>query len=151
MFVWKFVHLLGVGIFLGNNLVTPFWKVLADRTRDPKVIAFAQGLVGLTDKVFTISGVALLAAGGYAMAGQNPGMWSQSWLILGHAAFVLSGILWLFALVPLQWKLGRMAKEFADGSPIPDRYWSLNRIWMVVGSVSSFLPLLSLWWMVVKG
>ncbi|MBK8802876.1 MAG: DUF2269 domain-containing protein [Fibrobacteres bacterium] len=151
MALWKFLHLLGVAIFLGNNLITPFWKAMADRNRDSRVVAFAQRMVSLTDKIFTITGVTLLAMGGYVLAGSQPGMWSQSWLIWGHALFVASGLLWLFVLIPLQWKLGRMAREFADGSPIPDRYWSLNRMWSLVGSLSSLLPLVALWWMVVKG
>jgi uncharacterized membrane protein len=33
------VHLFGVVIFLGNIIVTAFWKVMADRTRDPRNIA----------------------------------------------------------------------------------------------------------------
>lgn len=150
MVIWKFLHLLGASLFVGNNLITPFWKALADRTRNPFVVAFAQRLVGLTDKVFTISGVSLLATGGYAMAALQPGIWSRNWLIWGHGVFVASGLLWMAVLLPLQWKLGRLARGFADGSPIPARYWELNRIWSLAGTLASLLPLATLWWMVAK-
>ena len=64
----KTLHLVGVVIFLGNIIVTAWWKVMADRTRDPKIIAFAQRQVTLTDWVFTFGGVTLVAIGGYGNA-----------------------------------------------------------------------------------
>ena len=50
---FKVVHLFGVVLFLGNIIVTALWKVMADRTGDPRVIAYAQRLVILTDFIFT--------------------------------------------------------------------------------------------------
>ena len=44
---FKLIHLLGVVVFLGNVIVTALWKTLADRTREPRVIAYAQRLVML--------------------------------------------------------------------------------------------------------
>jgi uncharacterized membrane protein len=38
---FKVVHLFGVIIFLGDIIVTALWKVMADRTRDPRIIAYA--------------------------------------------------------------------------------------------------------------
>ncbi len=35
----KTLHLLGVILFLGNIIVTGWWKAMADRTRDPMIIA----------------------------------------------------------------------------------------------------------------
>ena len=34
--VFKVIHLLGVILFLGNIIVTGVWKVLADRTGEPR-------------------------------------------------------------------------------------------------------------------
>jgi uncharacterized membrane protein len=39
---WVGVHVLGFVVFLGNLIVTAVWKTLADRTRDPGEIAYAQ-------------------------------------------------------------------------------------------------------------
>lgn len=52
----KSLHLAGVAIFLGNIVVTGWWKAMADRTRDARIIAFAQRQVTLTDWVFTAEG-----------------------------------------------------------------------------------------------
>ena len=72
---FKVVHLAGVVIFLGNIIVTAMWKVLADRTGDPRIIAYAQRLVTITDWIFTAGGVALIVLGAYGMvftAGLDP-------------------------------------------------------------------------------
>lgn len=47
----KSLHILRAVIFLGNIIVTGWWKVMADRSRDLKIIAFAQRQVTLTDFV----------------------------------------------------------------------------------------------------
>jgi hypothetical protein len=54
---WLALHILGVVLFLGNIVVTAVWKVLADRTRNPAVVAYAQRLVTVTDIAFTATGV----------------------------------------------------------------------------------------------
>ncbi|MGH8119665.1 MAG: DUF2269 family protein [Gammaproteobacteria bacterium] len=56
----KSLHILGAVIFLGNIIVTGWWKVMADRTKNPKVIAFAQRQVTMTDFVFTAGGAAII-------------------------------------------------------------------------------------------
>ena len=53
----KFLHVLGVIIFLGNIIVTAFWKVLADRTKNCTIISYSQRLVTYTDIVFTLTGM----------------------------------------------------------------------------------------------
>lgn len=64
----KSLHILGAVIFLGNIIVTGWWKVMADRTRNPVVIAFAQRQVTLTDFIFTGGGVVLILATGLGNA-----------------------------------------------------------------------------------
>ena len=33
----KILHLIGVVLFLGNIIVTAFWKIIADRTGEPRI------------------------------------------------------------------------------------------------------------------
>ena len=40
--IFKFIHVLGVVVLLGNVTITAFWKVFADRTRNASLIAHAQ-------------------------------------------------------------------------------------------------------------
>ncbi|NBX00290.1 MAG: DUF2269 family protein, partial [Methylophilaceae bacterium] len=52
----KSLHILGIILLMGNIIVTAWWKFMADKTKDPSVIAFAQRQVTLTDFVFTAPG-----------------------------------------------------------------------------------------------
>ena len=46
---FKFLHVLGAIILVGNVTVTAVGKVFADRTHDARVVAFGQRLVTITD------------------------------------------------------------------------------------------------------
>ena len=62
----KSLHILGVVLFVGNIIVTGWWKVQADRTRHPAIVAFAQRQVTMTDWLFTFGGSTLVVVGAYA-------------------------------------------------------------------------------------
>lgn len=148
---FKVVHLLGVVLFLGNIIVTGVWKTLADQTREPPTIAYAQRLVTITDWVFTLGGIVLILIGAYGMVaagGLDP--LGTTWLIWGQGLFIASGIIWALILIPTQVAQARMARDFARGGTIPARYWHLARRWMIWGTIATLLPLANLYVMVVK-
>jgi uncharacterized membrane protein len=148
---FKVVHLFGVILFLGNIIVTAVWKVMADRTGDPRVIAYAQQLVTLTDWIFTAGGAVLLLVGAYGMAavaGLN--LRGPTWLIWGQALLVVSGLIWIIVLIPTQIAQARQARAFASGAPIPESYWRHNRRWVVLGVIATLVPLANLYFMVFK-
>lgn len=152
-YLWlKTLHILGAVLFLGNIIVTGWWKVMADRTRNPRIIAFAQHQVTLTDWVFTAGGVALVLATGLANAHLHGiAIWSSHWLVWGIALFTASGVIWVALLVPLQARLARLSRGFADGQPVPAEYWRLCRQWNFWGIVATLLPVSVLYFMVFKG
>lgn len=147
----KMLHILGAVIFVGNIMVTALWKAMADRSRQPQIVAFGQRLVTITDFVFTGGGAALVLVTGLLMAptfGQN--FITVKWIGIGLGLFILSGIIWLTALVPIQIKQAQLAKHFADGGEIPAEYWRLGRLWMVLGIFATLLPLINIYVMVFK-
>lgn len=151
-YLWlKTLHLLGVVMFLGNIIITGWWKFMADRTRNPQIIAFAQHQVTLTDYVFTAGGAALLLAAGWGNAAlHGMDIFSMRWLSWGFWLFNISGLIWVAVLIPIQIRQARMAREFAQGSSIPETYWKLGKRWYVWGSIATVLPMLNLYWMVFK-
>ena len=137
----KSLHIIGVVLFVGNIVVTGWWKVMADRTGDPRVIAFAQRQVTLTDWVFTAGGVLMILAGGIGnlvIHGMTP---TPPWAVLGEILFIASGVIWAAVLIPVQVRQARMATTFADGGPIPPEYWNLCRLWTWFGILATILPL----------
>ncbi|MAR92061.1 MAG: DUF2269 family protein [Pseudomonadota bacterium] len=148
--VLKSIHLLGVVIFLGNIIVTAVWKVMADRTRDPAVVSYAQRLVTITDIAFTAVGVVLIYTTGQLMAPAFGGVFETYWIATGWWLFILSGVIWVLILIPIQIYQARLARGFASGKPIPQRYWMLSRSWNLAGAVATLLPLANLYFMVFK-
>lgn len=146
----KSVHLVGVVLFVGNIVVTGWWKVMADRTGDPRIVAFAQRQVTLTDWVFTLGGVSLVAVGGIGNALWHNMPLTTPWLLAGNILFLASGIIWVAILLPLQRKLGRMARAFAAAPCIPAAYWPAERLWLAFGIVATVLPLAAIPVMVWK-
>lgn len=148
---FKTAHILGAVLFVGNLVVTAVWKTLADRTRDPRVIAFAQKLVTLTDVVFTgVGAVMVLTTGMLMIVPYGIEFWTVPWIVWGLALFGVSGLVWLFVLVPVQMKQARLARAFADGAEIPEEYWRLGRLWMIFGAIATALPLANVFLMVFK-
>jgi len=147
----KSLHLFGVVIFLGNIIVTGWWKVMADKTRNPVIVAFAQRQVTLTDFIFTLGGVLLVLGAGIGNA-ELHGMdyYSIKWLAWGYWLYVASGVIWVLILIPVQIKQAKMAKQFVEGEEIPELYWRLGKIWLVFGILATILPLINLYWMVFK-
>ncbi len=147
--VLKLVHLLGVVLLLGNVTVTAIWKLYADATQDPAIIAFAQRLVTLTDWFFTFWGIVLLVVGGYGAAwAAGMDVLRDGWLVWAEVMFALAGAIWLFMLVPIQVRQARMARSFAAGQPIPAAYRRLGRFWIAGGLVAT-LPLLAATWIMI--
>ena len=148
---WLSVHVLGVVLFLGNIIVTAVWKVLADRTQSPPVVAYAQRLVTVTDIAFTATGAVLIFVSGQVMADDFGGVFSgPGWLTLGWSLFVASGVIWAAILVPIQVVQARLARSFRDAQAIPERYWRLSTLWTVFGAVATVLPLVNLYLMIFK-
>jgi uncharacterized membrane protein len=148
---FKMLHVLGVVLFLGNIIVTGAWKYRADVTGRPDVIAFAQRLVTLTDWVFTFGGAVLILIGGFGMVGvAGLDIRTTSWVKIGLALFLASGAIWAAILIPIQIAQARIARTFEGGGEIPERYWRLNRLWYVWGSLARILPLLNIYVMIEK-
>lgn len=148
---FKFLHVLGAIILVGNVTVTAVWKVFADRTRDARVVAFGQRLVTITDWSLTAGGIALIVIGGYgaAMVGRV-NVFGARWLVWGQLLFALSGVIWAAILVPAQIRQARMARAFASGGDIPEAYRRDARRWLVWGIIATVPLVAAVWFMVFK-
>lgn len=148
--LFKFLHLLGVALLLGNVTATAVWKVFADRTSEPGTIAFAQRMVTLTDWSLTSAGICLLAIGGYGMAvmGGFP-LLEPGWLLNGQLLFFISGGIWLAVLLPIQTKQAAAARRFSATNCVPAGYRRLGRYWIGWGVVAT-VPLVAAMWVMIQ-
>ncbi|SEO16124.1 Uncharacterized membrane protein [Rhodopseudomonas pseudopalustris] len=149
--VFKFLHVVGVVVLVGNVTITAFWKAFSDLTRDPKIVAHAQRGVTVSDLIFTLLGIVLVMVGGYGAAiVKDVPLFSSFWLVAGQILFAISGMMWLGILVPLQIRQARLARSFADGSEIPERYWRDTRTWLIWGIIATVPLVAAIFVMVVK-
>jgi uncharacterized membrane protein len=146
--VWKFLHITGVVMLMGNITVTAIWKFFADRDGRATVLAFAQRLITYTDWSMTVWGVVLTMAGGYGMALAGQFALFSGWMLWAQACFIAAGLIWLTRIVPIQIKAARLARGFAEGGAVPAEYHALSRQWIIWGLIST-LPLLAALWLMI--
>ncbi|CAM4486771.1 DUF2269 family protein [Paenibacillus tarimensis] len=151
MNLWLVLHLIGAVLFIGNILITAFWKVSADRSGNPDVIVLATRSVIRADLVFTLPGISLLLFSGHMMIEERGySLWEWSWLTAAYLLFLTSGILWLGVLVPAQRQMLRLAQQSFTSGILCDDYRLASRRWNIGGTAATVLPLLVLLLMVVK-
>jgi uncharacterized membrane protein len=149
--VLKALHVIGVVILVGNVTITAYWKVLADMSRDPKIVAYAQRGVTLADFIFTLLGIVLIMIGGYGAAYvRGMSLLEPAWIVLGQILFGISGVIWLAVLVPLQIRQARAARKFADGGEMPASYLRDARLWLIWGIIATVPLVAAIYVMVVK-
>ena len=66
--ILKAIHLLAVVAFLGNIVTGLFWMKFARKTNDIRIIHHSAAGIIASDKLFTIPGVIIITAGGFASA-----------------------------------------------------------------------------------
>ena len=100
------MHIAGAVVFLGNIIVTGAWMLMAERTRSINVIHFSGKAVIRADFLFALPGVLLILMNGFAMVFSGWGGWSAfhpiTWITVALALFILSGIIWVGVLIPVQ-------------------------------------------------
>jgi uncharacterized membrane protein len=150
--VFKLLHLLGVVLLLGNVTVTAVWKVFADRTGSPAVVAFAQRMVIVTDWFLTLGGVLLLGVGGYGMSmTANIDVIDTRWIAIGQLLFAISGLIWIGILVPTQIAQQRATRAFDLSQPgLPESYRRLSRRWLVWGIIATLPLIAAMYLMIVR-
>lgn len=145
----KAAHVLAVVLFLGNIITGVFWKLHADRTRNPAIMANAlQGVIH-SDRWFTIPGVALIVITGVWMAliAGYP-LLGTGWIFWGLVLFAISGLIFQIWIAPLQRQMLALAQNGAAMDWVA--YQRLSRRWDVAGVVATLTPLLAMCLMVLK-
>jgi uncharacterized membrane protein len=147
--VWKLLHVIAVIVFVGNITTGILWKVHADRTRNPALIAHACAGLTRSDRWFTTPGVALIIIAGVAaaIAGHLP-ILGTGWIFWSIVLFVVSGLAFMLRVAPLQRRMHAIASAGA-GMDWP-AYEAATRAWNVWGMVALLAPLAAVVLMVLK-
>jgi uncharacterized membrane protein len=148
-FILVLIHVIAVIIFLGNITIGLFWKMFAEKTKDPEKIAFAFKGIIKADRYFTMPGVIVITLFGIgaAMHGGFP-ILGTGWILWSIILFIISGIAFMAKLVPLQKKLVAFASDKEKFNW--DQYHKLAKQWDLWGYVALITPWIAVILMVIK-
>ena len=148
-FILVLIHVIAVIIFLGNITIGLFWKMFAEKTKDPEKIAFAFKGIIKADRYFTMPGVIVITLFGIgaAMHGGFP-ILGTGWILWSIILFIISGIAFMVKLVPLQKKLAALASDKERFNW--DEYHKLSKQWDVWGYVALLPPWIAVILMIIK-
>ncbi len=134
-------------LFLGAGIGSVFYKIMADRTGNVRVIAATMRHLVIADLIFTVPAVIGMPVTGMIMLN---GDYSAPWVMTAFKLYVLAGIPWLIA-VKLQYDMRRLACDAAeqDTALSPD-YARKTRVWKLLGIPSFAASVLLVYVMVFK-
>ena len=145
--VLRWLHAIGACVLLGTGAGIAFFMVMAHRTGNAVVIAHTARVVVVADWLFTASAVVVQPITGALLAEALGWNWSEGWIQLSLALYVLTGAFWL-PVVWMQAKMRDLAAEAARaGAPLPERYHRLYRAWFLCGFPAFFAVLAIMWLM----
>jgi uncharacterized membrane protein len=149
----KVVHILAVILFLGNITLAMVWKLDADRTRNPAIMAHVLKGVVLGDRWITVPCAVILSVSGVTMAimSRLP-LLHVGWIWESLLLFALSGALYIFPIGPDQRRMLAIAHAANQDTAAMDwnAYKRLSRRWLRLGAVAILAPALAVMLMVLK-
>ena len=150
--VLKLLHVSAVVMFLGNIITGLFWHAHAARTRDPRLLHHAMDGILRSDAWFTNPAAATIAITGVltAMVGHLP-ILRTHWIAGGLGLFIVSGIVFVARVTPLQKQLRDLARAGVQtGTFDHPRYEALAHKWELWGAIAVLLPLAAFALMILK-
>jgi len=144
------LHVIGATVLLGTGAGIAFFMLMAQRTKDARVVAHVAGTVVVADFLFTASAVVLQPITGFLLARELGWPLDFGWIALSLVLYVAVGLFWL-PVVVIQIRMRDLARAAArDDTPLPQLYYRLFRIWFWCGFPAFAGVLAILWLMVAK-
>lgn len=148
MHLLRWGHVIGACVLLGTGAGIAFFMVMAQRTKDTRVIAHVAETVVIADWLFTATAVVVQPITGALLAMETGWRLTEGWIVASLALYVLVGVFWL-PVVWIQHQLRDMARTASvAGEALPPRYHRLYRIWFAAG-FPAFAAVLAIVWLMV--
>lgn len=129
----RLAHVIGAAVLFGTGAGIAFFMLMANRTRDPRLIAHVAGTVVIADTLFTATAAVLQPLTGAWLAHRIGWPLTTGWIALSLVLYGVVGLCWL-PVVWIQIQLRNLARDAADANlPLPARYHRLYRIWFAFG------------------
>jgi uncharacterized membrane protein len=150
MLAFRWLHVIGACVLLGAGAGIAFFMVMAQRTRDARIIAHVANTVVIADWVFTATAVVAQPVTGGLLAMLKGWSFHEGWLQLSLVLYIFTGALWL-PVVWIQHRLRRLAREAAASDGVlPMNYHRLYRAWFISGFPAFGAVLAIIWLMLAR-
>jgi len=148
----KFLHIAAVVMFIGNITTGLFWHRHAARTRDPRLLAHTMDGIIRSDQLFTIPAVIIIVITGILVAIQlHLPLLRTGWIAWSLLLFTVSGLVFMFSVVPLQRQLRDIARAgTASGNFDYVHYHARALRWEYWGALALVTPMAAMVLMVLK-
>ena len=137
-------------LLFGTGLGSAFYKWMSDRSGNLAAQAVTARHVVLADWLFTTPTVIYQPVSGWLLLRELGIDLFEPWVMLSFGLYFLAGICWL-PVVWLQIEMRDMADEaLQGGTPLPERYHRLARIWFWLGWPAFIALVIAVWLMIAK-
>ena len=147
-FLLKYLHVIGAVVLLGTGAGIAFFMLMAHRTGNAAIIAATARSVVIADFVFTATAVVAQPVTGLLLAREVGYPLGEDWIAVSIALYLVTGAFWL----PVVWMQARMrdlaAAAATAGTPLPERYHRLYRLWFAFG-FPAFFSVLAIFWLMI--
>ena len=139
-------------IWLMSHLISSaFWKKRADRSGNLEHIASTAQALVRADYTFTGPGIVGLLVTGIWLGGLTGwDRFQELWLSISLLLIIVIVILWLAVLMPQQRRMARLAQESITGGSLQADYQRAGKIWSIAGGITTLIPIIILFLMVLK-
>jgi uncharacterized membrane protein len=149
-YILKWLHVIGATVLLGTGAGIAFFMMMANWSRDVRVIAGVARIVVIADFVFTTTAVVAQPVTGLLLARTAGYSLSEGWILLSIGLYLFTGAFWL----PVVWMQNRMrviaAHAARTGTELPPEYHRLYRWWFLFGFPAFTAVLVIFWLMIVR-
>lgn len=131
--IMRTLHIISSTILFGTGIGIAFFMFRSHFTNDIAEKLYAARGTVLADYIFTLPAVVIQPATGFWLIWQGGYEWTELWLILTYVIYIIAGACWL-PVVWIQIELKNMLiKSATNETKLPARYYSLFRIWFILG------------------
>jgi len=147
----KFLHIISVILFAANTIITPWWRCKAIDSGSINAVRFIADYMGKSDTLFySVAGTLVFVTGALQLH-SNPELLDTLWVHLGALYWILTYVIWVGVLRPIQKKQRKLLRGVNSVDEISEEYWKLNKTWRWAGWAGFIIPLLAVHTMVMKG
>lgn len=144
----KWMHIVSATILFGAGIGSAFHMFMANRQKSTGEIYFAVRTVVIADTLLTTPAVIVQLVTGFSLVHMAGYSFSDFWVAAALVLYAFAAACWL-PVVWMQIQMRNMARAALEaGEALPERFWDMDRWWIILGSLA-FPAILAVFYLMV--